>query len=92
MDLLCMTTFTFEIEPNKWNDGKIVSLKVGKDYWIDEDYYEFFTVDSRIENVMTGMLSGELETYDSISSKIEKIKDSVKEHVKNGDTEFTLTL
>lgn len=87
-----MTTFTFEIEPNKWNDGKIVSLKVGKDYWIDEDYYEFFTVDSRIENVMTGMLSGELETYDSISSKIEKIKDSVKEHVKNGDTEFTLTL
>ena len=87
-----MTELTFEIEPNKWFDGKIVSLKVGKDYWIDEDYYEFFTADSRVENVMIGMLSGELETYDSISSKIEKIKDSVKEHVKNGDTEFILTL
>ena len=87
-----MTELTFEIEPNKWFDGKIVSLKVGKDYWLDEDYYEFLTADSRVENVLIGMLSGELETYDSITSKIEKIKDSVKEHVKNGETEFVLAL
>lgn len=73
-----MTIFTFEIEPNKWNDGKIVSLKVGKDYWIDEDFNEFLSENSQIENVIIGILSGELETYDSISSKIEKIKDSVK--------------
>ena len=88
-----MKIFTLEIETNKWNDGQIISLKVGRDYYIDEDYYDFFNCENtRLENVMIGMLSGELETYDSICSKIEQIKKSVKEHVKDGDTEFILTL
>lgn len=83
----------FEIDENKWNGKKEISIQVGKDFWISSPLSDFIDNEfSEVQTALAGMLSSKKETYDSIYNKIQEIKIGVSSHVCRGENSFKLKL